>query len=423
MFFYLQSSASELWLQVGEVRRLTASPETMVRVGSRGVIKVVDAGEAIQVIGLKAGSTTLVLDGRTHLVRVSLSQQKRFAEALRAAVREMMGLNVSIDSKEVEIGGTLLRFSDWLHLTEIARTHQGQYRFRAQALPDVAEEALSHLQELARTQGYPILRFTAQPGFTAHLPHAAKSLRPAVERSFAPFGIHVETSAADLAVQPLVRTRVVLAEVSKQISQELGVRWPAEYQAQVLPQAKDAGGMMLALRALEARGQAQILASPTLLCRSGGEARFHAGGEFPIRMISRQSHGVIWKPHGVLLSVKPKADFQGTISLEIETEVSLLDMAGAVDGVPAIKKNTVRSHFDLPGRRTIALSGLLRQELGENREGLPFLTRIPILGALFSSQKYLNHRSELVVFVTPEIHSPETDEPVKMPEGWIPNEH
>jgi pilus assembly protein CpaC len=201
------------------------------------------------------------------------------------------------------------------------------------------------------------------------------------------------------------------------------VRWPAEYQAQVLPKFSAGPEPLLAtLRALEARGRAQILASPNLLCRSGSEAKFHAGGEFPIRIFSRNSRDVIWKQHGVLLRVRPRADFQGAISLELETEVSLLDMAGAVDGIPALKSNSVRSHFDLPGRRTIALSGLLRQEIGDARDGLPYLMNLPVLGRLFSSAQYLKRQSELVIFVTPEIHVPESDEKIEMPAGWVRDE-
>ena len=124
----------------------------------------------------------------------------------------------------------------------------------------------------------------------------------------------------------------------------------------------------------------------------------------------------------MILNVKPQADFQGAISLEVETEISILDTSSAVNGIPALKVNTVRSHLDLPGKRTVALSGLLRIESGENSEGLPFLSRIPILGRLFSSRNFQKHRSELVVFVTPEIYVPLSDEPMRMPEGWVTGE-
>ncbi len=280
---------------------------------------------------------------------------------------------------------------------------------------------MTHFRDLATKNGFPVVRFTSENGIRVHIPKGAQSLRSAVERAYKPFGIEVDVSGADLTVAPLVRTRVILAEVSKSFSQDIGVQWPAEYKAQLLPRFKGSDDLMVALRALEARGHAQILASPTLLCRSGGTAQFHAGGEFPIRMISRNARDVVWKQHGVILNVKPQADFQGAISLEVETEISILDMAHAVDGVPAVKKNRVKSQFDLPGKRTIALSGLLRQELGESKEGLPFLTGLPVLGPLFSSQKFLNHQTELVVFVTPEIHAPEGDDPLQMPEGWVKN--
>ena len=321
-------------------------------------------------------------------------------------------------SQPVSVTGTLLRFSDWLGISELARRYQGEYSFKARALPDVGAKALNHLQDLARAKGYPIVRFRSQPRFIAQIPNAAANLKANASELFKSYGIEVETTESELMIQPLVRTRVVLAEVTRTYGQELGVSWPASYEASVLPKF-NAADLMVTLKALEARGQAQILASPNLLCKSGGEAKFHAGGEFPIRIFSRTTHDVTWKQHGVLLKVQPKADFQGAISLEIETEVSLLDMAHAVEGIPALKSNMVKSHFDLPGRRTIALSGLLRQELGESKEGVPFLTGIPILGALFSSQKFMKHLSELVIFVTPEIYVPEADAAIEMPEGWV----
>lgn len=406
---------------MGGSRRLPASPEAVVRIGSRGVVRAVDTGSELKVIGLKPGVTSLSVDSMSYIVRVSHGSEKEFAIQMRSRIEKMMGLKFYSDEKQLAVSGTLLRFSDWQTLAEVARRTHGAYSFRAHALPDVAEEAMEHFGDLARKNGFPIVRFTAQTDFRVHIPKAAQGLRPAVERVFKPYGITVEISGNDLAVEPLIRTRVVLAELSKSFSREFGVQWPSEYKAQLLPGFGNAESLMVSLRALEAQGQAQILASPTLLCRSGGQAHFHAGGEFPIRMVSRSAREVQWKEHGVILNVKPKADFQGAISLEIETEISLLDMANAVDGVPALKKNRVKSHFDLPGMRTIALSGLLRQELGESREGLPFLSGIPVLGTLFSSKKFLNHQTELVVFVTPEIHTPDHSDPLQMPEGWVKN--
>lgn len=421
LLFSAPAQAGELWLKVGEVRRLPAAGDAVVRIGGRGIIKAIDSSSGVQIVGLKPGSTSLVIDQNSYLVRVSHSSQKDFSLALGKALKSMMGLKMHSDGAKLSVTGTLLRFSDWQKISEIARHSNGEYVFRAQALPDVAEEALNHFRELGRKKGFPIIRFSADSGFRVHIPKSAQNLRANVEDVFGAFGVTTHMSESDLAIAPLVRTRVILAEVSKTFSQELGVKWPAEYQAQLLPVLKGDEKLMASLRALESQGQAQILASPTLLCRSGSEAQFHAGGEFPIRMISRTNREVMWKQHGVILQVKPQADFQGAISIEVETEVSLLDMANAVDGVPSIKKNRVKSRFDIPGKRTIALSGLLRQEIGESKEGLPFLSRMPVLGSLFSSQKFLNHQTELVIFVTPEVHSADNGDPLEMPEGWVKN--
>lgn len=422
LFLMLSSTASagELWLKVGEVRFLPAPRDAAVRVGARGIIRVVDADQGVRLIALKPGFTSMAVGENSYTVRVSHSLQKDFLVRLRKTVDSMMGLKVSVGGTRAEVSGTLLRFSDWQKLAALAREMDGEYSFRARALPDVAEAAFKHLNTLAHQRGFPILRFSAAPEFTAHLPQAAAPLKAAVEGSLKPYGIRVETSISELSVQPLVRTRVILAEVSRSFSRAFGVSWPSEYQAQVLPSLGGGESSLTAtLKALEAQGQAQILASPNLICRSGSEARFHAGGEFPVRTTSRHFQDVTWKPHGVVLNVKPKADFQGAISLEVETEVSILDMANAVEGIPALKKSSVKSHFDLAGRRTIALSGLLRQELGQAREGLPLLGGLPVLGPLFSSRNFQDRRSELVIFVTPEIFTPEEDAAPQMPQGWV----
>lgn len=418
--FSLPAQSAELWLKVGEVRHLNVPRTAAVKVGARGIVRVIDADNGVRVVGLKPGNVSLIAGEQNYSIRVSYSSQKNFLIDLRKMVASMMGLKLYNEGSQPEIGGTLLRFSDWERLAGLARRYQGEYTFRAQALPDVAEEALTYFQDLANERGFPIIRFEAAPEFTAQLPQASLTLKTAVEESLKPFGIHVDMSKSDLAIKPLVKTRVIVAEVSRNFSREFGVKWPSEYLAQVLPKIEGGQpGLMATLQALEAQGQAQILASPNLLCRSGSEARFHAGGEFPVRVTSRSYQNVIWKSHGVLLRVKPVADFQGAISLEIETEVSLIDAANSVDGVPALKKNSVKSHFDIPGKRTIALSGLLRQELSNSREGLPLLSAMPILGPLFSSRQFQNRQTELVIFVTPEVSSPEAEDKIEMPKGWV----
>ena len=135
-----------------------------------------------------------------------------------------------------------------------------------------------------------------------------------------------------------------------------------------------------------------------------------AGGEFPIKLTSFGSSGVTWKNYGVLLKVKPLADSTGRMSIEIETEVSALDDANKVDGIPGLLTNRMKTHFDLSTSRTIALSGLIKNDLSRQTSGLPGLSSIPILGSLFSSTDFKDNQSELVIFVTPAVSRPDDED-------------
>ena len=107
--------------------------------------------------------------------------------------------------------------------------------------------------------------------------------------------------------------------------------------------------------------------------------------------------------------IKPIIDSVGQMSLQIDSEVSTLDESTKVDGIPGLQTNKVSSTFDLIRSRTIALSGLIKNEQGQSSEGIPFLKNIPILGHLFSSHDFKENRSELVIFVTPELLQNEED--------------
>ncbi len=91
------------------------------------------------------------------------------------------------------------------------------------------------------------------------------------------------------------------------------------------------------------------------------------------------------------------------MSVELETNVSSIDKSKTVEGVPALHTHKLISHFDLAESKTIALSGLIKNESGESSEGLPYLAQLPILGSLFSSKDFLENRTELVILVTPKL--------------------
>lgn len=202
-----------------------------------------------------------------------------------------------------------------------------------------------------------------------------------------------------------VRVKIQITEVKKELTRSLGIKWPESYNTQVLNfQAEGLQPFDLQMRAYEKSGDMKILASPNLICRTGKSAEFFAGGEFPIvTRDSKQFQTVIWKKYGIALKIKPLIDSIGQMSIELETEISSIDKSREINGIPGMHSHKVISHFDLIQSKTIALSGLIKNETGTANEGLPFLKDLPILGKLLGSEEFLENRTELVIFVTPEL--------------------
>jgi pilus assembly protein CpaC len=303
----------------------------------------------------------------------------------------------------VQIQGRLLRWEDWQALASSCLDEDCDYEMRASSSPQLQKQIRHEVaKKLQAFSMFPYrLEFTerAQIHLSPKLPELEK-----IKNFLARYGIQVVKDTTSLEMEPLVKVQITVAEVKRSEFLKYGVQWPAGYTAQVLPATSDpTEPLTMSLQALEQNGLGKVLASPNLLCRSGREAEFLAGGEFPIKIINFKLQDVVWKKYGILLRVKPLADAGGRMSISIETEISSIDPDRTVDGIPGLFTNRLQSHFDLSEPKTIALSGLIKKETGEASNGLPGLSRIPILGALFSSKDYRENRTELVIFVRPEV--------------------
>ncbi|OPY83156.1 MAG: Type IV pilus biogenesis and competence protein PilQ precursor [Syntrophorhabdus sp. PtaU1.Bin153] len=170
----------------------------------------------------------------------------------------------------------------------------------------------------------------------------------------------------------------------------------------------------LLIDALKENGLLKVLAEPTLITLSGKEAKFLAGGEFPVPIpqsgIGTTTITIEYKPFGVGLSFTPTVLGNGKINMQVAPEVSELDftMGIALQGyvIPSITTRRVATTVELADGQSFAIAGLLREETRETIKKFPLLGDIPILGALFRSSEYQNQESELVVIVTPHLVKP-----------------
>jgi pilus assembly protein CpaC len=170
-------------------------------------------------------------------------------------------------------------------------------------------------------------------------------------------------------------------------------------------------GIGATLQAMAQEGKTVILASPQLSARSGSRASFLAGGEIPYSVPGSEGPVIVFKPYGVKLDILPQVDALGHIRATIETEVSSIDGAVSTQFGPALLTRKTSTEFNVRSGETIVLSGLMQREQTQNVSKVPGLGDLPLVGALFRTQKFLHKQTELVVFVTPSVQPSDTRVP------------
>jgi pilus assembly protein CpaC len=172
------------------------------------------------------------------------------------------------------------------------------------------------------------------------------------------------------------------------------------------------------IRAMESAGVVRTLAEPNLTAISGESATFIAGGEFPIPTgVTCQtaagggtgpcSPSVGFKKFGISLNFTPIVLTEGRISLRVMTEVSEVSNDNSINisglTVPSIKTRRAETTLEIPSGGSMAMAGLIQDQTKQAINGLPGLSQLPVLGALFRSRDFVNNQTELMVLVTPYV--------------------
>jgi general secretion pathway protein D len=109
---------------------------------------------------------------------------------------------------------------------------------------------------------------------------------------------------------------------------------------------------------------------------------------------------------GVTLSVTPRINPGGLVYMDIAQDVSrpgARDPDISTSGNPPINNKTVSSQVAVQSGQTVFLGGLISEQTTLGRSGVPYLNRVPIIGALFGSRNKANSRSETLVMITPTV--------------------
>ena len=168
-----------------------------------------------------------------------------------------------------------------------------------------------------------------------------------------------------------------------------------------------------AISALESVTDVQILSRPRLLVSNNQQASLQIGDQVPV--VTRTSTSTIdpaapivadveLRDTGVILSVTPRINANGLVSLDIEQEVS--DVAPTTSfGIdsPTIRQRRLQTNVTVDSGASIALGGLIRDDTTTTRSGIPVLSDVPVLGQIFRTTSKTRRRGELVVLITPRV--------------------
>jgi pilus assembly protein CpaC len=225
-----------------------------------------------------------------------------------------------------------------------------------------------------------------------------------------------------------VNLQVRIAEVSRNVDRQLGIRWnelsyglgagsrigfvggrgagdsPGSFGAGY--QRSGRLNVDVVLEALSEEGLVAVLAEPNLTARSGEPASFLAGGEFPYPVAQDSgSVGIEFKQFGIQLNFTPTVIDGDQISLKVGTEVSDLSFTGG-SNIPSLSTRRAETTVDLGSGQSFAIAGLIQNSSATTANKMPGLGSIPVLGALFRSSGFQRGQTELVIIVTPVVVSP-----------------
>jgi pilus assembly protein CpaC len=213
-----------------------------------------------------------------------------------------------------------------------------------------------------------------------------------------------------------IRLDFYFVQFDKSYSHQLGVNWATRYgggslsvfynlqtgsfenatatiQDQALP----------ALDLAQATGWAKLQRHATLITANGTKATFAGGGEINIPVQGSLSTGIHKIEFGSTIGVQPRYDSEsGRLELEIHADVSdLADDRGT--GTPGRLTSTLDTLVNLELGQSLMLAGLVANSQSRGHSGLPLLSQIPILGALFGTHSEVAQETEDVVFIVPSV--------------------
>lgn len=393
------------FLGLGETKKLKLLGGNIL-VPKQNIFLIETQGASVTLRAKKPGYAIIKGQNRIYEVSALSIRQTRTYLELSQKLKNIPGIQVTVKKAKVLIEGELTYLNVMKRIEKACLNVTCEFENRLRVPSYFQSDLRGYLYTFMQERGFSGGQLLFEPNWKILWPKQKIKKAEALE-SLNHFGIESQYSPQTIKIEPGVRVQMLIAEVRRQNMSQFGLNWPTQLSAQVLPDSGLFEPAQLTVNWAEQSGVGKTLASPSLLVKSGGNAEFMAGGEIPIRLVGERVNELQWKRYGILIKLGVTTDLSGRMSLNLECEVSSVDGAITVEGVPGFKTNRVSTQFDLSEPRSLILSGLLKSDQAQALSGLKGLAGLPILGSLFSSRDFRQDQSELIIIVRPELVLPQ----------------
>jgi len=164
------------------------------------------------------------------------------------------------------------------------------------------------------------------------------------------------------------------------------------------------------INALEGSSRLRVLSNPSILVLDNHSATIMVGRQQPIKGPTTISNGggfvsdsIIYKDTGVMLSVTPSVNAGGLVTLDIMQQVIDVGTQDPVTSQFVFNNRQIQSRVAVRSGDPIVLGGVMNENDKTTKSGVPVLSNVPLLGALFSKTGDAHERTELLVMLTPRV--------------------
>ncbi|MDY6864076.1 MAG: pilus assembly protein N-terminal domain-containing protein, partial [Thermodesulfobacteriota bacterium] len=346
-------------LTLGEQKLLEVEGLERVAVGDPNIadVKLLADGKQVLITAKGIGETNLILwrEGQeeTRGIRVTSTNPKQIAKEVKQILGDIEGLRVKVVGERVILNGKVLTLEDLKRIQKVSEMFPQVFNFveRSYVLIDtIAEQINTALIRggITKIKARKVGNKVFMEGDAAN--DKEKENITQIASALVDDPGHDIVNLVRVGVsETIVIIDALFEEVNELISRRIGFNWGdsagidgnfgvvgniGEGNPNFLGPITLSSNYSLILNVAHQDGNARTLANPKLLCASGGEANFLAGGEIPIPLITADTATVEYKEYGLRLKFNPFVTNDEDITLSIEVEISQVDPSVTVMGTP-----------------------------------------------------------------------------------------